>query len=178
MSKEWKIALVFLLLAFGVGYLVRFGCNKPKETATTYIDSSDRKELTQKNAVIDRLQGNYFNYVEKSTYTKDSMQKVLKSLRNRFSVKYIEIKKDSLITDSACILALDYANGTLVYYDSVYMEQGKSLDSCRFYVDKLTGHNTYLRSIAALEVKDKAYLIKENSSFKHLFLRWYWKRKE
>ena len=117
-----KIAWISLLLCvLGLGWL----CSRPEKIIPPIVS-----EVLDSNIAYDELEA---VYQTKTLILYDSIEilnKRLKSTKTIFITKYRQILKDSLITDSNCLVTLYYANETINQQDSIINLQSRSLDAC------------------------------------------------
>lgn len=173
---SYLLNVIFALVFF---FIVFKKCNPAyKDTKIIFVDSSSTKQLKEKNAEFDRLSD---VYQSKEIMWSDSIEKLTKGLtivKTKFIVKYRNILKDSLVTDSNCLYTLEAANETINYYDSVVNIQSKQYNNCLEQNTNLENQIKLNRNFAELSEKDKATLIKELSKFDHRFWRWYHKSRK
>lgn len=180
MNKNDKLSIILAVALLGLCILYGRQCQKAKTTKTEiqYMDSSATKQLTEKNLLADRLTDIYRAKELKWIDSLEKLNKGLKTVKVVFKEKYIYLKSNPTeITDSNCMLTLEYANGTINYYDSVYTLQSKILEDCFKQNGNLDAQVKINKQFAELALKDKGELIRENLSFKHIIWRLYRKRK-
>lgn len=169
--------LIIVALSVGLLFVVFRGCNSEYKDKIVFIDSSGTKELRVKLAKYDTLADHWAIENLKMEDSVKILNGRLKTAKSKFWTKYVQIKSDSLITDSNCLITLDYANQTILTYDSLFTIQSKSLTDCFGQVVSRDSVIAFLREYSAVAGKDKSTLIAELGKFKHWFWRVYWKRK-
>lgn len=125
-----KIAWISLIICLiSLGWL----CSRPNEPVTEKIS----QEVIDSNLFYDEIE---LMYQSKQLRLYDSIETLnnrLKSTKTIFITKYRQILKDSLITDSNCLVTLYYANETINQQDSIINLQSHGLDACSLQVDNL-----------------------------------------
>ena len=160
-SKDWKIAIVFITLAFGVGYLTRYGCNKPtksefviKDTSTLYMRSENAKFKSGN----DKLSGQIL-------LLSDSIEKLkgsLKTTKNEYDKKYQYYLGEAVVrakiglaninivsgVDSMCLETLNWANYTITQQDSIITMQSNEIELYKVKTDVLNSQAKFNEDIA------------------------------
>lgn len=122
-----------VLLAVGLFLLVfRYGCNPEYKDKPIVIS-----EVADTNAIHDRIDDYYSKKILRYEDTIEGLKGRLKSSKTVFKTKYKEILRDSLITDSNCLITLYYANTTILQQDSIIDIQARGLDACELQVNNL-----------------------------------------
>ena len=122
-----------ILLAIGLFLVVfRYGCNPEYKDKPIVIN-----EVADSNAIYDHIDNEYSSKMIVLYDSIDNLNKRLKSSKTVFKTKYKEILRDSLITDSNCLITLYYANTTILQQDSIIDIQARGLDACELQVNNL-----------------------------------------
>lgn len=171
-----RYTLIGIIVFLAFAWLFK-GCNTEYKDKIVFVDSSENKQLRKELAIERDRNDRNASLNLKMRDSLDYFRKSLKSAKNKFYPKYREIIKDSLITDSNCLLTLEYANQTMLQYDSLLGVTSRSLDSCFKFSEEQSRTIKFLTEFTAIAEKKEDMLIKENKSFKHLFWRLFWKRK-
>lgn len=175
-----KPAISYLIIVgLSVGLFLAFfrGCNPEYKDKIVFVDSSGTKELRKELAISNQRHDRNESFKLRQHDSIEILNKLLKTAKNKFYPKYIEILKDSMITDSNCLLTLFWANETINQYDAKLGLVSRSLDSCFKFSSGQTETIKILTDFSAVAGKDKSTLIAELGKFKHWFWRVYWKRK-
>lgn len=179
MSKDWKIALVFLGLAFGVGYLVRYGCNKPIEKVVVIADTS-RYELRATNAKTDTLHNHYMTEMNKKDSRIDYLEKTVKEkvAKIKWYSSKSGVSHDTVFIN--CEEQLGYANDAVRFYDSLATEYRDALSKCKTEAESQMVQSKLNKELAEKADNENLELIKEVincGSYKHIIFRLYIKKK-
>ena len=140
-----------VILAIGLFLVVfKYGCKKaPVEIVT--------EEQIDSNAFYDEIEN-----MDKSKQLKlyDSIEILNKRIaapKKIFITKYKQILKDSLVTDSNCLITLYYANETINQQDSLLSLQSRGLDAAVSQINNLrkqVEHNQDLKTEYQLLYKE------------------------
>lgn len=122
-----------IALAIGLFLVVfKYGCKPEYKDKPIVIN-----EVADSNAIYDNLDSEYSHKILFLYDSIDNLNKRLKTSKTIFRTKYKEITTDSLITDSNCLITLDYANETINQMDSLIEIQSRGLDACNSQVINL-----------------------------------------
>lgn len=129
--------IIGLAVLFGFIALVDvvFKCNNPQKKYV--VDNRERDSLRRINIKFDSIQDHYATILLKQDDSIQRLNERLKTSKTIFITKYKQILKDSLITDSNCLITLYYANSTIVQQDSIIQLQDRSIDACSSQVINL-----------------------------------------
>lgn len=156
MKKSEIIAIVFILIIFGIGC---FFSNKKEDPKIEY-------EVLDSNKIYDRVSEIYQEKQFKLLDSIDRLNNRVTATKTIFKYKYKEIVTDSLITDSNCLITLYYADVTIRQQDSIIEIQSRGLDACASQVDNLRNQVKLNENFAEFMRGEKELLVAENSKLK------------
>ena len=123
MDKTERICWIGIIISLlFLGWL----CNRPIKQQT----KETTKEIIDYNIFYNEIDAMYQSRQLSLYDSIETLNKRLKYTKTIFITKYRQILKDSLITDSNCLLTLYYANETINQQDSIINLQSRSLDAC------------------------------------------------
>ena len=152
-----------VILAIGLFLVVfKYGCNPEYKDKPIVIS-----EVADSNAIYDHIDSEYSGKMIILYDSIDNLNKRLKTSKTIFRTKYEEIIKDSLITDSNCLITLDYANTTINQMDSIIEIQSRGLDACESQVGNLREQVLLNKSYASKLLEANILVTNENDKLKN-----------
>jgi len=151
-----------VLLAVGLFLIVfKYGCNPEYKDKPIVIN-----EIADSNAIYDVLDDEYQNKIINLYDSIERLNIRLKTSKIVFKTKYKEILRDSLVTDSNCLITLDYANITIDQQDSIIEIQARGLDACSSQVGNLREQVLLNKSYASKLLEANILVTNENEKIK------------
>lgn len=151
-----------VLLAVGLFLVVfKYGCNPEYKDKPIVIN-----EVADSNVIYDHIDSEYSGKMIILYDSIDNLNKRLKTSKTIFMTKYEEIIKDSLTTDSNCLITLYYANTTIMQQDSIIDIQARGLDACSLQVNNLREQVILNKSYASKLLEANIVVTNENDKLK------------
>ncbi len=151
-----------VILAIGLFLIVfKYGCNPEYKDKPIVIN-----EVADSNAIYDHIDSEYSGKMIILYDSIDNLNKRLKTSKTIFRTKYKEILRDSLITDSNCLITLYYANTTILQQDSIIEIQARGLDACSSQVVNLRNQVVLNKSYASKLLEANILVTNENEKLK------------
>jgi len=154
----------FLNIILSVGlllFVLRYGCKSEYKDKPIVIN-----EVADSNAIYDHIDSEYSGKMIILYDSIDLLNKRLKTSKTVFKTKYKEILRDSLVTDSNCLITLDYANITIDQQDSIIEIQARGLDACSSQVGNLREQVLLNKSYASKLLQANILVTNENEKIK------------
>jgi hypothetical protein len=151
-----------VILAIGLFLIVfKYGCNPEYKDKPIVIN-----EVADSNAIYDHIDSEYSGKMIILYDSIERLNKRLKTSKTVFKTKYKEILRDSLITDSNCLITLDYANITIDQQDSIIEIQARGLDACGLQVNNLREQVLLNKTYASKLLEANILVANENEKLK------------
>lgn len=162
MNQRFSYFLNIILSLGLLLFVLRYGCN-PEYIEKKIVVS----EIADSNAIKDRIDDYYANKILRYEDTIEDLKGRLKTSKTVFKTKYKEILRDSLVTDSNCLITLDYANITIDQQDSIIEIQSRGLDACSSQVGNLREQVLLNKNYASKLLEANILVTNENEKYKN-----------